>query len=132
MRSAFSYVEVLISVAILAFLGTALIKFNAFNKRAMEKNIRSQEILLLSSGFLFEKKTEGKKDMILFDLVKFTKLEDDDKKFLESVTMKVSSKPEDTIFLGSDGKEDLYLEYGNLKIEYKDFTQNYLWLQKAK
>jgi len=131
-RSAFSYVEVLISVAILAFLGTALIKFNAFNKRAMEKNIRSQEILLLSSGFLFEKKTEGKKDMILFDLVKFTKLEDDDKKFLESVTMKVSSKPEDTIFLGSDGKEDLYLEYGNLKIEYKDFTQNYLWLQKAK
>lgn len=132
MRSAFSYVEVLISVAILAFLGTALIKFNAFNKRAMEKNIRSQEILLLSSGFLFEKKTEGKKDMILFDLVKFTKLEDDDKKFLESVTMKVSSKTEDTIFLGSDGKEDLYLEYGNLKIEYKDFTQNYLWLQKAK
>ena len=132
MRGGFSYVEVLISVAILAFLGVALLKFNSFNARAMEKNILTQENTLLSSGLLFEKKSKEKKDIRLFDVMKFAKLKDEDRKFLQSIVMNVSSTTEDKIFLGNDGKKELYLEYGTTKVKYKDFTQNYLWLQKAK
>ncbi len=43
MRNAFSFVEVLVSIAILSFMGLALIKFNAFNRSAMERNIVKQE-----------------------------------------------------------------------------------------
>jgi len=131
-RGAFSYIEVLIAVAILAFLGVALLKFNSFNARAMERNIHSQENLLLSSGLLFEKKSIEKKDIRLFDVVKFSKLKDNDRKFLQSIMIHVSSKPDDKIFLGNDGKKNLYLEYGNMRVQYKTFVENYLWLQKAK
>ena len=132
MRSGFSFVEVLISVAILAFLGTALIKFNAFNKRAMEKNIVMQENILLSSALLFESEIENNKEIDLFTLIPFINLDDDDMKFLKSVKFQATKETEDKFFLGNTGEEDLYMEYGNLEIKYKEYKQSYLWVQKEK
>ena len=132
MRKAFSFVEVLISVAILAFLGTALIKFNSFNKRTMERNILSQENILLSSSLIFEKEVENNKEIELFDLTSFTNLTDEDRNFLESIVLIADREIEDKIFLEDDGEENLYLEYGDLHVKYKENTQTFLWMQKSK
>ena len=132
MRSGFSFIEVLISIMVLAFLGTALIKFNSFNKRAMEHNIHSQEIILLSSSILSQKKLDNKKEVDLLSMTTFKNLTDKDRKFLKSIKLSIDKKLEDKIFLANDGKEKLYLEYGDLKVKYKDYTQNFLWMGKSK
>ena len=130
MRKAFSFIEVLVSIAILSFMGVALIKFNSFNKRSMEKSIITQESVLISSSMLFERKIDNNKEVELFDLVKFKSLDDEDRKFLKSIKLKQDREIEDKLFLGSTEKENLYVEYGGLNIEYKGHKQNYLWLQK--
>jgi prepilin-type N-terminal cleavage/methylation domain-containing protein len=130
MRGGFSFIEVLISIAILSFLGTALIKFNSFNKRVMEKNILNQESILISSSILFEQEIQNDKDIELFDLVKFENLDDEDMKFLKSVKLRANREFDDKLYLGNNGKDDLYLEYGDLSVTYKNNTQKYLWMQK--
>ena len=132
MRNGFSFVEVLVSVAILSFMGLTLIKFNSFNKRAMERNIIKQENILLSSAMLFEKETQNNKKIKLFDITSFTKLHDDDRKFLKSIELDAIKTLDDKLILGSTDEEELNIEYGSLKIRYKDYTQNYLWAQKEK
>jgi len=132
MRNAFSFVEVLISIMVLAYLGTALIKFNSFNKRAMESTIHSQAIILLSSPVLSQKKLDNKKEVDLLSITAFKNLTDEDRKFLKSIKLSINKETEDKIFLADDGKEKLYLEYGDLKVKYKDYTQNYLWMGKSK
>ncbi|WP_373035043.1 hypothetical protein [Sulfurimonas sp.] len=132
MRNAFSFIEVLISVMVLAFLGTALIKFNSFNKRAMERNIHSQEIILLSSAILSRENLDNEKEMDLLSLTEFKNLTNEDREFLKSITLSINKEIEDKIFLADDGNEKLYLEYGDLKVKYKDYTQNFLWMGKAK
>ncbi len=132
MRNAFSFVEVLVSIAILSFMGLALIKFNAFNKRAMERTLLKQENILLSSAMLFEKKTDDKKELELLELVDFAKLHDDDRKFLRSIELHATKTLDNELILGSTGEEELSIEYGTLAVTYKDYTQNYLWAQKEK
>lgn len=132
MRGGFSFVEVLVSVMILALLGSALIKFNSFNKRAMENNILSQENLLLSSAFMFEDEIDNDKEIELFELVKFESLDDEDMKFLKSVKLKANREIEDKIFLPGIDEDQGDLEYGEFSITYKDNTQKYLWIQKEK
>jgi len=131
-RSAFSFIEVLVSVMVLAFLGTALIKFNSFNKRAMERNILSQKTILLSSAILSQKKLDNKKEVDLLSITTFKNLSNKDREFLKSITLSIDKEIEDKMFLASDGKKDLYLEYGNLKVKYKNYTQNFLWMGKSK
>ena len=132
MRGGFSFVEVLISVMILALLGTALIKFNSFNKRAMEKNILSQENILLSSAIMFEDEIDNDKEIELFELVEFEQLHDDDMKFLKSIMLKANKEIEDKIFLPGLDDDRAALEYGEFGITYKDNTQKYLWIQREK
>lgn len=134
MRNGFSFVEVLVSIMILALLGTALIKFNSFNKRVMEKNISSQENLLLSSAFMFLQEIENDKEIELYELVKFDKLDDEDMKFLKSIKLKATKEIEDEIFLPSmdEGGDGESLEFGEFSITYKDNTQKYLWVEKEK
>ena len=132
MKKAFSFVEVLISVVILAFLGTAMIKFNSFNKRAMEKNILNQDHLLLSSALVYKKNIDNDKEITLLDLTTFVNLHDDDRKFLKSVKLSATREVYEKVFLYNDGKNDSYMEYGDLKIKYKDQVLNYLWMQEAK
>jgi len=110
-RSAFSFIEVLVSVMVLAFLGTALIKFNSFNKRAMERNILSQKTILLSSAILSQKKLDNKKEVDLLSITTFKNLSNKDREFLKSITLSIDKEIEDKMFLASDGKKDLYLEY---------------------
>lgn len=132
MRGGFSFLEVLVSIAILSFLGTALIKFNSFNKRAMERNILSQRNILLSSPLIFKRVIKKKKKVTLFTLTHFTNLTDADRKFLKSIVLVADKEVEDKIFLDDTGSEKLYLEYGNLYVKYKENTQTYLWMQKSK
>ncbi|MDA3909705.1 MAG: hypothetical protein PF437_11520 [Sulfurimonas sp.] len=132
MRNAFSFVEVLVSVMVLAFLGTALIKFNSFNKRSMERNILSQELILLSSPILSQKKLDNEKEIDLLSITAFKNLTNEDRDFLQSIKLSIDKEIEDKIFLADDGKEKLYLEYGDLKVKYKDYTQNFLWMGKSK
>ncbi len=131
MKKAFSFVEVLISVVILAFLGTAMLKFNSFNKRAMEKNILMQDHLMLSSSFIYKKDIDNNKKINLLELTSFVNLHDDDRKFLKSIELTAQRDITDKLFLYNDGKDDSYMEYGDLKIKYKKQTINYLWMQEA-
>lgn len=117
---------------VLAFLGTALIKFNSFNKRSMERNIFSQEIILLSSPILSQKKLDNEKEVDLLSITAFKNLTNEDREFLKSITLSINKEIEDKIFLADDGNEKLYLEYGDLKVKYNNFTQNFLWMEKSK
>jgi hypothetical protein len=117
---------------VLAFLGTALIKFNSFNKRSMERNILSQELILLSSPILSQKKLDNEKEIDLLSITAFKNLTNEDRDFLQSIKLSIDKEIEDKIFLADDGKEKLYLEYGDLKVKYKDYTQNFLWMGKSK
>ena len=128
MRKGFSFVEVLISIAILSFLGLALIKFNSFNKRAMEYNILKQEAVLLSSVMLYESKIDNDKEVELLSLIKFKNLNDEDKKFLRSIILSRNEQEVDKLFLANDGEENLYIIYNDLDIKYKDYTQRYLYI----
>jgi len=130
MRNAFSFVEVLASLAILSFMGMALIKFNAFNKRAMERNLLKQESILLTNGILYEKEIDNDKVIELFDLYKFNKLHDDDREFLQSIELKASKEIDDRLYLANTSEEELSIEYGTLSISFKEITLNYLWAQK--
>ena len=131
MIRAFSFIEVLISIVILAFLGTAMIKFNSFNKRAMEKNILKQDNILLSSSLVYNKDIDNNKKINLLELTTFTNLHDDDRKFLKSIELSANRDITDKLFLYNDGKKDSYMEYGELKITYKEQTLNYLWMQES-
>ncbi|MDF1875397.1 prepilin-type N-terminal cleavage/methylation domain-containing protein [Sulfurimonas sp. SAG-AH-194-I05] len=156
MRKGFSFIEVLVSVAILSFMGVALIKFNSFNKRAMERNIIKQESILLTGAILYDTKLRinDEKDIELLELVKFQNLDDKDRDFLRSIELHISKNLEDRLILGGSAGEDftqnedlssesqlviddevsatdeLNIEYGSLKVTYKEYTQNYLWAQK--
>ncbi|WP_455756681.1 type II secretion system protein [Sulfurimonas sp.] len=130
MRNGFSFVEVLVSVAILSFMGLGLLKFNAFNKRAMERNILKQENILITNSMLFEKEIEDGRTIELKDIMSFTNLNDDDRIFLESIELRANKTLEDKLVLGYTGEEELSIEYGYIALTYKDFTQNYIWAQK--
>ncbi|MEA1956665.1 MAG: type II secretion system protein [Campylobacterota bacterium] len=136
MRNGFSFIEVLVSIVILATLGSALLKFNSFNKRAMEKNILSQENIFLSSSVLYikdiDKKITTDKEEELYDLISFEKLSDKDRKFLKSITVSISVDTEDKVFLLNDGKENKYIEYGNIRIKQNENKLSYLWLKDSK
>ncbi len=132
MREAFSFIEVIISVVILAFLGTAMLNFNSFNKRAMEKNIMMQDSILLTSSLIFVDKIDNDKEVSLLELTSFKKLNDEDKKFLNSIEMSLEKEVIDKQFLYNDGNNSIYMDYGDLSIKYNDYTINYLWMQRAK
>lgn len=156
MRNGFSFVEVLASIAILSFMGLALLKFNAFNKRAMERNIIKQENTLLTSAVLYEKdiNINDNKDIELLELVTFNKLHDKDRDFLRSVELNIVKNLEESLMLGGiapmdlstdsdlnmqeqgiveeelSQTDELNIEYGTLEVTYKEYTQHYLWAQK--
>lgn len=130
MRKAFSFAEVLISIAVLAFLGVALIKFNAFNKRVMERNILSERHLLLSSNILYAKEIDNEREVELIEFSSLKTLHDDDREFLRDIKIKVNKEEGDKIFLGSTGENDLFIEYGDLDITLDGYTQKFLWMQK--
>ncbi len=132
MRKAFSFIEVIISVVILAFLGTAMLNFNSFNKRAMEKNINMQDSILLTTPLAFKDEIDDEKMISLFDLTSFVKLNNEDRKFLDSIEISRIKEITEKQFLYSDGKKDIFMEYGDMKIKYNDLVISYMWMQKAK
>ncbi|MBL0707963.1 MAG: hypothetical protein JJW00_02850 [Sulfurimonas sp.] len=132
MRNAFSFVEVIVSIAILSYMGLALLKFNAFNRHAMERNIIKQKNILLTSSILFEKDMDKHDKGTLFELTTFVKLHDDDTAFLKSIKLESVKTLDDKLILGNTGKEEFSMEYGMISVVYEDSKQNYLWVQKGK
>ncbi|RLA84580.1 MAG: hypothetical protein DRG78_01090 [Epsilonproteobacteria bacterium] len=120
MKKAFSFVEVIISVVILSYLGMAILKFNSFNKKAMYNYIGKQNTLLVSSPFLhIGKNIDNDKSYRLYDLVTFEKLSDEDRSFLKDIELKGNRVSREKIYLYNDGKKDYFLEYGDVTIKYK-------------
>ncbi len=121
MKSAFSFIEVIISVVILSYLGVAILNFNSFNKNAMFKNIKKQNTLLLTSPILTLKdKIDNAKVYKLNNLVTFKNLSDEDRNFLKSIEIKAKKRLKDKLFLYNDGKKDFFVEYGSFSISYKE------------
>lgn len=121
MKKGFSFIEVLVSVVILSYLGMAILNFNSFNKRVMIDTINKQSLLLVSSPLIYlNKKIDTSKEYILNDIIEFKNLHDDDRKFLKTIKVKGEKIYTDKLFLYNDGKQDKYIEYGNLNIKYKD------------
>jgi len=119
-KKAFSFVEVIISVVILSYLGMAILKFNSFNKKAMYNYIGKQNTLLVSSPFLhIGKNIDNDKSYRLYDLVTFEKLSDEDRSFLKDIELKGNRVSREKIYLYNDGKKDYFLEYGDVTIKYK-------------
>jgi len=136
MRKAFSFVEVLISVVVLAMLGMTILRFNSFNKRAMERNLIFNKNILLSSPLIYLPKIDTYKDQdklySLADYTHFAKLNDNDRKFLESIKFKIVSKKEDKVYLYSDTGGDHFIDYGNLYLNYDGAKSNFLWIKRSK
>ncbi len=134
MKSAFSFVEVIISVVILSFVGMALLNFNSFNKTAMFNNINMQDTLLISTPFMFQEGSIDKtKDYKLSDMISFKDLSDDDNKFLKSITFKAKKNIDEKLFLYNDGKKDYFIEYGTMYTYYKDYRPlKTLYIQREK
>ncbi len=121
MKGAFSFIEVIISVMILSYLGVAVLNFNSFNKSAMFHNIEKQNSLLISSAMLHNNtKIENGKTYSLNDIVTFKKLSDEDRKFLKDIKLQVDKKVDEKLFLYNDGKKDFFIEYGDINIKYKE------------
>ena len=121
MKSAFSFIEVIISVVILSYLGVAILNFNSFNKKAMFKNIKKQNTLLLTSPILTLKdKIDNAKVYKLNNLVTFKNLSDEDRNFLKGIEIKAKKRLKDKLFLYNDGKKDFFVEYGSFSISYKE------------
>lgn len=133
MKKGFSFIEVLISVVILSFMGVAILNFNSFNKEAMRQYLKKQQLLLLSSPMLYNGKHKNDKTYKLFDLVKFINLSDDDSKFLKSIELKGEKNFEEKVFLYNDGVKDYNIERHTLSIEYNgEKFLPYLMLQRVK
>ena len=134
LKSAFSFVEVIISVVILSFVGMALLNFNSFNKTAMFNNINLQDTLLISTPFMFhEGDVDRSKNYKLSDMVSFKNLSDDDNRFLKSITLKAKKQIDEKLFLYNDGKKDYFIEYGTMYTYYKDYRPlKTLYIQREK
>ena len=132
MKGAFSFIEVIVSVVILSYLGVAILNFNSFNKNAMYNNIEKQSGLLIATPLLYnDKKMDKNKEYSLNDLVTFKNLSDDDRRFLKNIKLQSNKKIEDKVFLYNDGKKDFFLEYGNIAIKYKDNKPlNFMFVEK--
>jgi len=132
-KKGFSFIEVLISVVILSFMGVAIVNFNNFNKEAMRLYLQKQQLLLLSSAMLYNEKLENDKTYQLSDIVKFVNLSDEDNKLLKSIELKGEKNFQEKVFLYNDGQKDYYIEMHTLSLEYKgEKFIPYLVLQKVK
>jgi len=121
MKPAFSFIEVIVSVIILSYLGTAILNFNSFNKNAMRVNIQKQNTLLVANSMLhIGEDFEDNKEYKLDDLLTFKNLSDEDKSYLKSVVIKGQKDLKEKLFLYNDGKKDYYLEFANIRINYKN------------
>jgi len=136
MRNGFSFVEVLVSVAILSLLGSALLKFNSFNKRMMEKTLISQKNILLYSSVLYMKDLDKKgalgKTMTLMDVVSFNNISDNDRKFLKSHSFDISVKKQEKVFLFASQDGDSYIDNSLVDIQKDGNTIQYLLLKRPK
>lgn len=134
MKSAFSFIEVIISVVILSYLGVALLNFNSFNKSAMEQNIGKQNTLFVSTPLLYtSKEIKNDKKNSIYDFVSFKNLTDEDSLFLKSIEVKREKSLEDKLFLYTDGKKDHYLHYANTKVTYKNYKNiNFILIENEK
>ena len=136
MRNGFSFVEVLVSVAILSLLGSALLKFNSFNKRMMEKTLISQKNILLYSSVLYMKDLDKKgalgKTMTLMDVVSFNNISDNDRKFLKSHSFDISVKKQEKVFLFASQDGDSYIDNSLVDIQKDGNTIQYLSLKRPK
>jgi prepilin-type N-terminal cleavage/methylation domain-containing protein len=119
-KKGFSFIEVIISVVILSYLGMAILNFNSFNKKAMYNNIEKQNTLLIASPFLYIKNAiDSDKSYKLYDFVSFKNLSDEDSRFLKSIELKGKKTFKEKIFLYNDGKKDYFINYGDISIKYK-------------
>jgi len=102
MRSGFSFIEVIVSVILVSIGILALLKFDAFGKRELEKTLDFHQDILLVSGAHFL--DSPNKELKLSDIYKFERLRDDERKILDSHTISIETMDEEHI--------DLYSGYG--------------------
>jgi len=132
MKPAFSFVEVIISVFILSYLGVAILKFNSFNKNGMRYNIEKQSKLMIYTALLYTNDAvEDNKLYRLNDLVTFNNLTDEDSRFLKNIQLKSTKDNVESFFLYNDGKEDFFIDSGDLSIKYNDNRNlNFIYVQR--
>jgi Tfp pilus assembly protein PilE len=134
MKKGFSFVEVIISVMILSFMGVAILNFNSFNKKAMTTHIDKQKTILISSPMLYLKDTiESTKTYKLSELITFNNLSDEDRSFLKNIEFKATQEDIEKVFLYTDGDKEYYIEYGYKNIKYNEKNHiPYLFLERTK
>lgn len=131
-RKAFSLIEVIISVTILSFLGVAILNFNSFNKRAMENSLSKQQSVLISSPFLsVALESDDNKEYQIAELVEFSNLSDEDRKFLSNLSIRGRKVFYEKLFLYTDGEKDYFINYGDFEIFYNEQQKiPYIYLER--
>jgi len=135
MRKGFGFVEVLVSIVILSMVGMALLKFNAFNKHIMQKNMQLFENSMICSPLLYLNNLEkysAKGQVNLLDITNFQNLDDDDRRFLKTQNFTLFVQEGEKAFLFNDTTEDRYMQAYSVSIKYKDSSANYLLLKEGK
>lgn len=135
MRKGFGFVEVLVSIVILSMVGMALLKFNAFNKHIMQKNMQLFENSMIGSPLLYLNNLEkysAKGQVNLLDITNFQNLDDDDRRFLKTQNFTLFVQEGEKAFLFNDTAEDRYMQAYSVSIKYKDSSANYLLLKEGK
>ena len=135
MRKGFGFVEVLVSIVILSMVGMALLKFNAFNKHIMQKNMQLFENSMICSPLLYLNNLEkysAKGQVNLLDITNFQNLDDDDRRFLKTQNFTLFVQEGEKAFLFNDTAEDRYMQAYSVSIKYKDSSANYLLLKEGK
>ena len=102
-KKAFTFIEVLVSV-ILLFIGLlALLKFDGFIKKDIEKSIKKHKVLMLSSAFNY---SEDTRDSSLDKIFSFSNLRDDERELLKNTKVEIKRlKNEDFLIYDTGDKE---------------------------
>jgi len=134
MRNAFGFVEVLVSVVILATLGMALLKFNAFNKYTIQKNMLFLESSMLETPLLYQENllnfTTPTKQTLL-DITAFENIDDATRKFLQEQTFDIMTQEQERIYLMDDTSQARYLLSYSIQTLYKELKKEYFLLQEG-
>lgn len=86
-RSAFTFLEVLVSVIVLFGMGMALLRFDAQAFWGISKYGAQNEALLIFSPALWQTNNKSLREYELYDITSFAKLRDDESTWLKGQTI---------------------------------------------
>ncbi len=120
-RPAFTLLEVLLSIVILFTMGLALLKFDGWIKKDLFRYRQKAVLLYQTTPLLYASiQRISRKNVTLYDTVRFSKLRDDELFWLKSLKGKVTVGEEQKKTLFQSGELDLTYRYYPVRLQRGD------------